>query len=46
MPVLHSFFILILADPFQFGYILPGSGLLDPILTLNFPTERDLYNLK
>lgn len=35
-----------MVDTLQFSYVLPGSGLLDPILTLNFPTKRDLYNLK
>lgn len=50
--ILHSLFyfqnilILILVDSLQFSCILPGSGLLDPILALDFPTKRDLYNLK
>lgn len=38
--------ILILILVYILSYSLPGSGLLDPILALNFPTERDLYNLK
>lgn len=38
--------ILILVESFQLSCILPGSGLLDPILALDFPTKRDLYNLK
>ena len=45
--VLHSnISILIPVDALQLISILPGSGLLDPILALTFPTKRDLYNLK
>lgn len=42
---IQNILILILVDALQFS-ILPGSGLLDPIFTVNFPTKRDLYNLK
>ena len=41
----QNILILMLVDKVQFSYILPGSGLLDPVLALNFPTKRDLYNL-
>lgn len=45
----HAFLFFFIAIPHRFYLlniiILPGSGLFDPIFTVNFPTEWNLSNL-